>query len=576
MLLNRTLFTIKCYANLFLLMCEKQQFLRNFIPLLWLPYKYATEMWIWIMITSIPLTLECIWPIVDALFVIDGQANVGIINHELIKKFAYKIAQQMPISQSNSHVALAQYTPLTELQFSLISGTSQSEIESTPYVPCRAQNTSLNSIVKMGLNSASGNRQWIPDAVIVISSEKNNINEVNNRENLVAPISPIHIFLITIGSLDDPLSTINKFTSAATTLTFSAISYETLPKLIKPICQSANDFIRTFDVGFAIAIIVLILLFLLSLLLLYALYQFWHESKHCIESIRQKFLKFVVMKMNLYTSFPLKFPKYLDKQLEDPNIANYRREDNAADEDGDDVTIEADFHRYDRSFLPPGHPAKALPPIDLLFLIDASSSIGNVNFENLQNFFCEDPTKKYIIAVLKNVDISAGRSRVAVILFAQEPLVSFGFNKYYTHGSIIASIKRLPYLGGPTHLAKALLFASGLLYHEQNLRNGKHRKHKFLPTPRHDRLQVIIVVSDGYSEDDFEKVSHILYDKMHVKIAAMVHRTFSRSKLLPLTRFDESIFSLDQIEAISIWLWQQQVRYFYLLNIIFKFENFKF
>lgn len=108
---------------------EKQQFLRNFIPLLWLPYKYATEMWIWIMITSIPLTLECIWPIVDALFVIDGQANVGIINHELIKKFAYKIAQQMPISQSNSHVALAQYTPLTELQFSLISGTSQSEIE---------------------------------------------------------------------------------------------------------------------------------------------------------------------------------------------------------------------------------------------------------------------------------------------------------------------------------------------------------------------------------------------------------------------------------------------------------------
>lgn len=47
------------------------------------------------------------------------------------------------------------------------------------------------------------------------------------------------------------------------------------------------------------------------------------------------------------------------------------------------MTIEADFHRYDRSFLPPGHPAKALPPIDLLFLIDASSSIGNVNFENV-------------------------------------------------------------------------------------------------------------------------------------------------------------------------------------------------
>lgn len=39
-------------------------------------------------------------------------------------------------------------------------------------------------------------------------------------------------------------------------------------------------------------------------------------------------------------------------------------------------------------------------------------------------------------------------------------------------------------------LAKALSFAAGLLYREQNMKDVKKRKHKLMPTPRHDRLQV--------------------------------------------------------------------------------------
>lgn len=54
----------------------------------------------------------------------------------------------------------------------------------------------------------------------------------------------------------------------------------------------------------------------------------------------------------------------------------------------------------------------------------------------------------------------------------------------------LGKIRNISYIGGPTFLAKALLFASGILYQEQNMKNGKRRKHKFMPTPRHDRLQV--------------------------------------------------------------------------------------
>lgn len=40
-------------------------------------------------------------------------------------------------------------------------------------------------------------------------------------------------------------------------------------------------------------------------------------------------------------------------------------------------------------------------------------------------------------------------------------------------------------------LAKALSFAAGVLYNEQNMKEAKKR-HKLMPTPRHDRLQVSV------------------------------------------------------------------------------------
>ena len=48
---------------------------------------------------------------------------------------------------------------------------------------------------------------------------------------------------------------------------------------------------------------------------------------------------------------------------------------------------------------------------------------------------------------------------------------------------------RMSYTGGATMLAKALAFAAGILYKEQNLKDRK-RRHRLLRTPRHDRLQV--------------------------------------------------------------------------------------
>ncbi|NP_001343843.1 VWFA domain-containing protein [Caenorhabditis elegans] len=218
---------------------------------------------------------------------------------------------------------------------------------------------------------------------------------------------------------------------------------------------------------------------------------------------------------------------------------------------GSDVTetTEDDLEELNRrTHLPRDHPARKLLPIDLMFLVDTSSSIGINNFDIQKNFICE---------ILKDVDIAPGRSRIAMIQYSQDPSVVFGFDQYYSYESVRRGVMRLSYTGGATMLSKALAFAGGIMYHEQNLKKTT-KKHQYLPTPKHDRLQVLCLVSDGYSDDNADKESVNLHDHLHVKIFAVVTRSFNKDKLAPITRFDGSVFTVHQRESVAIWLWRQQ------------------
>ncbi|KAI1698497.1 von willebrand factor type A domain-containing protein [Ditylenchus destructor] len=211
---------------------------------------------------------------------------------------------------------------------------------------------------------------------------------------------------------------------------------------------------------------------------------------------------------------------------------------------------EEDDPLFDRSMthLHHEHPALFLPPVDVLLLVDASSSIGINNFEKVKSFLRQ---------FTNDIDVSPGRSRVAAILFANDPIVAFDFGQYYTNKSVRAAIRRMPYLGGSTFLAKALSFAAGMFWREQNMKAVRH-KHRFMPTPRHDRLQVMVVISDGISDDNFDQQATHLHERMLVKISAVVTKSYNRERMRPITRYDGAIFLLTDKEALSIWLWHAQ------------------
>lgn len=91
----------------------------------------------------------------------------------------------------------------------------------------------------------------------------------------------------------------------------------------------------------------------------------------------------------------------------------------------DDSTLSALARSH--SYPPAPPPPRTLPPVDLLLLIDSSSSIGLNSFNQV---------KQVLRALVADVDVAPGRSRVAAILFANEPKVYFGFDRYYSVRSV--------------------------------------------------------------------------------------------------------------------------------------------
>uniref|UniRef100_A0A1I7ZCJ7 VWFA domain-containing protein n=1 Tax=Steinernema glaseri TaxID=37863 RepID=A0A1I7ZCJ7_9BILA len=600
--------------------------------------------WTMVLLSIVDVASACAWPSVDILFVLDSTANVGPANHELMKKFVANVVDSLDFEGADSRVAVAQFTPQARTELSLAHGISrtsilkeeimvgshqvspvQGHLQNIPYEPCFSKDdekrclptASINSLAREGLASAEGNRQWVPDVVVVISSALFSIPELNDNELLLHPASPMHAFFITVGGSS---ALYGDLQSSATNVRLSAVDFGVLDDLVAPLCESANDFVGTLRetsatsfLGGSTCLIVLIALvvgFLVLLLMMAcSLYSYRKECKETKERLKKR-ENDIKRQYEYYrrleerqrggatqdvsgmggtsgqakpeTSIvhhhyhndhsqgrnveagtlnqsgtsakrsPKKKARAGASRVSHPNRIESGADSQEGDSEAyssDEEVSESDSIQRAVSNLPEGHPARTLPPVDLLFLVDSSSSIGLNNFETVKNF---------INSFLDNVDIAPGRSRVATIIFDKEPTVYFNFDRFYSHNTIKRAISKLPYRGGPTFLAKALNFAAGILWQEQNMKSGRYRKHKLMPTPKHDRLQVMVIVSDGYSEDSVAKAATQMHDRLRVKIAAVVTKSFNKERMVPITRFDGSVFTQDQKEALSLWMWRQQ------------------
>ena len=118
-------------------------------------------------------------------------------------------------------------------------------------------------------------------------------------------------------------------------------------------------------------------------------------------------------------------------------------------------------------------------------MIDASGSIGSLNFQMIRNFVANITTDL--------IQKSPG-SAVGVILYSDSATIQFNPQTYTNLNALLSAIYRLPYSGGGTDTAEALTL---LLSSAQNGRLGL----------RNNSSKVAIVITDGRSNSQSATLS---------------------------------------------------------------------
>ncbi|KAG9345208.1 hypothetical protein JZ751_009753, partial [Albula glossodonta] len=80
-------------------------------------------------------------------------------------------------------------------------------------------------------------------------------------------------------------------------------------------------------------------------------------------------------------------------------------------------------------------------PLELVFVIDSSESVGPSNFEMVKNF---------VNALIDRVSVSRDATRVGVVLYSHINVVVVNLQQYTHHEDVKAAVRRMTYLGEGT------------------------------------------------------------------------------------------------------------------------------
>uniref|UniRef100_A0A8D2IVD8 von Willebrand factor A domain containing 2 n=1 Tax=Varanus komodoensis TaxID=61221 RepID=A0A8D2IVD8_VARKO len=115
-------------------------------------------------------------------------------------------------------------------------------------------------------------------------------------------------------------------------------------------------------------------------------------------------------------------------------------------------------------------------PVDILFLLDGSYSIGKGNFER---------SKYFTIKLCDALDISPEKVRVGAIQFSNTPFLEFSLDTYFTKQEIKSKLKKIVFKGGRTETGLALKYI---------LRKGFHGGRNSLVR------KILVILTDGKSQ----------------------------------------------------------------------------
>ncbi|GCB79125.1 hypothetical protein scyTo_0016916, partial [Scyliorhinus torazame] len=86
-------------------------------------------------------------------------------------------------------------------------------------------------------------------------------------------------------------------------------------------------------------------------------------------------------------------------------------------------------------------------PMELVFVIDSSESVGPDNFEIIKDF---------VTALVDKVTVGRNATRIGLVLYSLEVRLEFGLSRYLTQQDVKQAIRKMLYMGEGTHTGTAI------------------------------------------------------------------------------------------------------------------------
>ncbi|XP_006033984.1 collagen alpha-1(XXI) chain [Alligator sinensis] len=116
-------------------------------------------------------------------------------------------------------------------------------------------------------------------------------------------------------------------------------------------------------------------------------------------------------------------------------------------------------------------------PVDLVFILDGSYSVGPENFEII---------KKWLVNITSNFDIGPKFIEVGVVQYSDYPILEIPLGSHVSSENLIREMESIHYLGGNTRTGRAIQFAIDHLFAKSS---------RFL-------TKIAVVLTDGKSQDE--------------------------------------------------------------------------
>uniref|UniRef100_A0A3Q3DG86 Collagen alpha-1(XXI) chain n=1 Tax=Hippocampus comes TaxID=109280 RepID=A0A3Q3DG86_HIPCM len=170
-------------------------------------------------------------------------------------------------------------------------------------------------------------------------------------------------------------------------------------------------------------------------------------------------------------------------------------------------------------------------PGDLVFIVDGSWSVEDVNFEIV---------KRWLVNITKNFQIGQKFTQFGVVQYTDDPILEIPLGKYSTNNDLIRAMESIEYMGGNTRTGTAIEFATDKLF-------GLSERGPMGVS------RIAVVLTDGKSQDEVSKAAEAARKKGVILFAIGVGSETEEAQLRAIANkpFSTYVFSVEDYKGIS-------------------------